>query len=963
MNPTLYARLHRQFAQDPCEPARQILKRAQVQIEFARSFLALVPEKHGTAVDLAESRFANLSATASLEDLRSASARAEEDMADLGQLAKRFTVHCVGHGHIDMNWMWSWPETVAATHDTFASVLSLMSQYPELTYSQSQASVYALMEKYHPDLFAQIQQRVAEGRWEVTAAHWVEGDKNLASGESLVRHLLYSRKFMQEKFGLTPEDVPVDWEPDTFGHANTIPSILAKAGVRFYYCCRPGGGDDHWRIGGERPPLFWWQAPDGSRVLVNKETTWYNSYVNIGDNVALPMLDFCRQTGLHDWLNCFGLGNHGGGPTRDEIRWLLAANEFPIYPDVKFSRAKDWFEKVAAELPADLPVLDHELNFEFTGCYTSQSAIKKANRLGESYCVEAETLALLDAALGGADVPEDRLREAWIHVLFNQFHDILPGSGVAETRAHALGGFQETAAITGAIKRSFATLVAGRVNSFSLLPSTPEAEQEKANADQVNTPFVAGAGIGAGLSGYSASTGGGKRFRPFVVWNPCAWDRFELVRFDVYDPDVIPELVVAREAQGGQWPTMFLGKSADWGHEKYSFLVPVSVPALGYATVMLCEGLADQQVPTVRALREDRIETPDLELHFDRYSGGKLWSAENRRSGTTTNWLGEWLFQNENPRGMTAWILGSTHDPVPLVAEGFHMYGVSRNQGTALPSGASLAYLVRQVLRVPGTQSRVRLEALVHGLSPVVEWQAEIDWREIGTPERGIPGLTVGFGLCAEYETRSETPFGSVERPDGWRRETPSQRYVHVRPSRVPNPESAMAGLTLVQDCKYGFEKSKMLQMRVVRSSFDPDHAPEVAKSTLRYATYLHDTSPTIAELTRLGAAWNHPLIPMPATLQSGDLSPVRSFVRVDGDAVLTSLKPGADGGSVLRLVEYDGKDAEVRLELDPALFGTASNAEVVDLLERPTGETVPIEAGSLRVSVPKNGTFTLRVL
>jgi alpha-mannosidase len=163
-----------------------------------------------------------------------------------------------------MNWMWPWPETVAVTNDTFTTVLKLMDEFPDFRFTQSQASVYALTKKYNPELFEQIRKRVAERRWEVAAVHWVEGDKNLASGEALAHHLLYTRQFVKEHFGLEPEDSAIDWEPDTFGHAETMPAIVARAGVRHYYMCRGGSF--------EKPPVFQWEAPDGSRVLVNYET-------------------------------------------------------------------------------------------------------------------------------------------------------------------------------------------------------------------------------------------------------------------------------------------------------------------------------------------------------------------------------------------------------------------------------------------------------------------------------------------------------------------------------------------------------------------------------------------------------------------------------------------------------------------------------------------------------------------
>jgi alpha-mannosidase len=356
LNPNTTPRILQALSVRPGEAAARWLRRADCQIAFARALTDAFPDRAAEggwreAIGRAQSVLDGFDAAAGgIEGLAKTVQEAERAMAAIGDAAKTFTIHCVGHGHIDMNWMWSWPETVATTHDTFASVLGLMEQYPDLTYSQSQASVYALVERHFPEMFEQIRRRVAEGRWEVSAAHWVEGEKNYVSGESLCRHLLYTRRYFQEKFGLSPEDQPLDWEPDQFGHAVTVPGIVARGGVRFYYACRTGGGFDHPVVGEARPPLFWWQSPDGARVLVNRETTWYNSYVNIGDNIALPMVAFARETGLRDWLNVYGIGNHGGGPTRVEIDYYQEMQAWPVYPKVEFSTARRWFETAEAAI-------------------------------------------------------------------------------------------------------------------------------------------------------------------------------------------------------------------------------------------------------------------------------------------------------------------------------------------------------------------------------------------------------------------------------------------------------------------------------------------------------------------------------------------------------------------------------------------------------------------------------------
>lgn len=983
MNPETRTRLNRDLQQRPAEQIAAWLRRAELQMQFARAFSATQPETEtaGWAELIAKAQdiLAGVGAEAGVEGLAVAVQAAEQAMAPIGTAARKYRIHCVGHGHIDMNWMWSWPETVASTYDTFASVLNLMEQYPDLTYSQSQASVYALVEKYYPAMFAEIQKRVKQGRWEVSAVHWVEGEKNLASGESLCRHLLYTRNYFRDKFGLTPEEMPLDWEPDTFGHAVTLPGILAQGGVKYYYSCRTGGGWEHPRIGDARPPLFYWQAPNGARVLVNRETTWYNSYVNIGDNIALPMVAFVQETGLHNWLNIYGIGNHGGGPTRTEIDYYHTMQEWPIYPEILFSTAVTYFKAVEAENAASgedrIPVLAHELNFEFTGCYTSQSAIKRGNRFGENYLEEAETLAALSSQILAQPYPTAQLREAWLNVLFNQFHDILPGSGVRETREHAQALFQEVGAITGAIKRNAGQALAGQINTVALLPANWDAEAEQAlvQTGRANTPFVAGTGIGAGLTGYSQANSGGRRFLPYVVYNPCSWPRSERVNLALYDTDFAPGRIVALDEQGKAHPTMFLGKGSDWGHQKLNIAFDaVDIPALGYRTYLLCEGTASPPENPVSIETGEWFETPYFRFQVDRYHSGLLELIDKRTGAklidSSAGPLGGWEYLTERPRGMTSWILGKELDKVSLRSSSFSILGVARNEGTGLPNGGpTLGYRVDSVLEVPGTQSTVRVSLMIHALEPRLDFTADIDWREIGDQKRGIPGLVVRFPLALRSPSSLyEAPFGSVERHLFAGEEVPTLRYAHITGTAATvNGGEAFAGVTLLQDSKYGHAlNGSELRLRIVRSSFDPDHAPEVARSTVRYALLLHDTPTDPAALARAGAGWNHPFLLIPANLQTGSAPARRSFARVlTPNVVLTAFKQAEDGnGLILRLVEMNGQDAEAIVELDPSLVQGLTTATCQDLMERPVDGAVAWKDGTLKVAVSKLDFVTIRL-
>ncbi len=363
---------------------QRAVDRISAQIKFAACLCDLHPDRAPRWHKLLKQALAD--ATKALtEDLgvSQAIARAESALAPLAKVAKQYTIHCVGHGHIDMNWMWDWPETVATVNDTFTTVDRLMEEFPNFHYSQSQASVYQIMKDYLPELYARVKQRIAEGRWEVTATTWVEGSKNLASGEAMCRQLLYTNRFFQHELGFAPDAVKMDWECDTFGHPHTIPTILSQAGVSRYYFHRGSTG----------PQLFWWQGVDGSRVLAfDDRHRGYNG--RFSPEIIGGMREYLQATGLKDWLFVFGVGDHGGGPTRHDLLQSQEMNTWPIFPTIKLSTTDAFFSAVEKAAP-ELPVLDQELNFVFEGCYTSESTIKFANRKSENALVEAEAIGLL----------------------------------------------------------------------------------------------------------------------------------------------------------------------------------------------------------------------------------------------------------------------------------------------------------------------------------------------------------------------------------------------------------------------------------------------------------------------------------------------------------------------------------------------------------------------------------------
>ncbi len=425
--------------------------------------------------------------------------KAETMMGELSARAKSYRLICVGHAHIDMNWMWRWDETVAITLDTFRTVLDLMEEYPDFKFSQSQASVYKIVEDYGQDMLEEIQARVQEGRWEVTASTWVEADKNMPTGESMARHILYTRRYLSQLLGIEAESLNLDFEPDTFGHSLNVPEILARGGIKYYYHCR--GAKEHY--------LQRWVAPSGRSVTVYLDPFWYLGYVNTDMVMHVP--GFCQEYGLDSALKVYGVGDHGGGPTRRDLERIRDMNKWPVFPKIEFGTFREFFVEVE-KIKDRLPEVCGERNFVFTGCYTSQTRIKAANRIGEAALNEAEAFGTLAAINTDWHYCHDSFFEGWRHVLFNQFHDIIPGSGVIDTREYARGLFQETMAIAGANKKLALQKLAANIDTAQLIPpgELPDTTAE-------------GAGVGFGVERFGISqtsrdAGKSRVFHVFALW-------------------------------------------------------------------------------------------------------------------------------------------------------------------------------------------------------------------------------------------------------------------------------------------------------------------------------------------------------------------------------------------------------------------------------------------------------------
>ena len=894
-------------------------------------------------------------------DADSLVAEAEALLAPLGQAAKEYTIYCCGHAHIDMNWMWSWPETVSVTYDTFTTMDRLMDEFPDFHFSQSQASVYHAMQQYAPEVFERIRQRVDEGRWEITASQWVEGDKNLASGEILARHLLYTRRWFEEALGVPYDKVKIAWECDTFGHCWTLPGILKRGGVTRYYHHRASGPRLRSMASGESSQLFWWQGRDGSCVLAfDDSANGYNNEINPRMTHLLFALE--RHTGLKSTLWIYGVGNHGGGPTRRHLRAADDMQAWPIFPQVKLTTTDDFFtaaEREIEEQGLELPVHDGELNFVFEGCYTSESRIKFANRRGECDLVDTEIAALLAAGAADVPYPRDVLTECWRRAMFIQFHDILPGSGVKETVEHAMGLFQENLANTGTIRTRGLRALAERVDTSALAP---------AGEPSGDMSLGAGVGNGAWWGGVSTLGAGECGADPFLIFNPAPFERGgELVQVKVWNRELHDGRVVVRDADGNATAGQIVERGNYWGHKFVVVAFPANaLPPLGCRAYVVEPGQPPAE-PEGAYVRETgrplyglgyvhaQPENPvvmgneRLELTVCPQSGGIIslldkGTDEDLASGFDP--LGTLQREQEAPHGMTAWQLGPITERIDVLA------------GAVLEVMHNGPHLAAVRLSAKHNDSEYRLTIGLARGSRQVNFDLDVNWLERGDPATGVPVLRASFPLSVlNGEANFEIPYGSIVR-DADDEEVPALNWADLTGDVLLG--GRVAGATLLNDCKYGHRLSDdALRLTLLRSSYDPDPLPELGRHEIRYALAPHVGPLDAGEAIRAGYAFNHPLIPVATTVHEGELPAASSALEITTpNVMLSGLKRAEDSDAlVIRLYEFEGRETEARVRLSSLLAEPDSPAVETDILERPLdNSTARMEGNVLAVTIPAFG-------
>jgi alpha-mannosidase len=856
-------------------------------------------------------------------------AEAHRKLETLRPLLQQGTVHLSGNAHIDAAWLWPWTETVDVVKRTFGTALQLMYEYPKYTFTQSAAVYNEWVADKYPDMNSEIAQRIKEGRWEIVGGMWVEPDLNMPDGESLVRQLLVGKRWFKQAYGV---DVRIGWNPDSFGYSWQLPQIYKKSGMDYFVTQKLAGNDTN-----KFPfKLFWWESPDGSKVL----TYFPNSYVNVNIGPTRLSNDLAssrqRSPGMTRMMDLYGVGDHGGGPTRailDEgFHWTEPGHVAPKY---EFGAAQSFFTSVEDKIAPDsrvwdyasiakgykpppavpdkisIPTWNSELYYEYhRGVYTTQANHKRNMRESEEEVLDAEKWASL-AWLDGKIYPGSEITEDWKKVLFNQFHDSAAGSGISTVYRDAQKDYDVVRWSTNEIKAGSLETLAERINT--------ESETEKRI--------------------------------PIVIFNPLGWERSGDVTANVQLSPADSSTTYRLDDRNGESAhAVAIVVKRDSTTGVVTLNIPaVDVPALGYKVLWLdsAHGSANSlpQGTESESANSLVLENRSLRVAVDKTSGcitslfDKRANFETLAAGTCGNELQAF---KDAPERLDAWNIDpGTYNAAPALLS---------STESVVGEGTSAIRITRS------WQSSKFVQTISLGRdSNQVDVDNEIDWHE-----RHVL-LKAAFSLAAAAPFATyEIPYGSIDRPttrnNSWEKaqfEVPALRWADLGDGKH--------GMSLLNQTKFGYDAvGNTLRLTLLRSPTWPDPEADQGHHHFHYALYPHSGTWKDALTVRHGYEYNYPLTAVVATAHAGVLPAEHSFASVNPEnVVLTAVKKAEDAnGLIFRVYEWAGKSATAEFHIPAG----ATAARTTNLMEAPEANQLAIIGSVVKVPIHPYEILSIRV-
>jgi len=786
----------------------------------------------------------------------------------VGKFAKEFTLIFDSNAHIDCAWLWRYLETINVAKNTFSSVLDMMEVRPDFTYTQSQAHLYWWMETMFPDVFQGIKKRVEDGRWELIGGMWVEPDCNLISGESWARQLLYGKRYFKEKFGV---EIKSGYNPDSFGYNWNMPQFYRDAGIDAFITQKIGWNDTNmfpYR-------LFWWQGPDGSKLL----TYFPNSYVNeVKDPYSL--VDWLRQfeanTGFKKMLVLYGVGDHGGGPSLEMIDRIEELQKLEVFPTVVYGTTGKYLEWIRSHDLSDLPIWNDELYLEYhRGTYTSQSNTKKQHRESEQLFAVAEQLSTF-ASLYGPPFKNKDFMEGWRGVLFNQFHDILPGSSIYPVYK----------------------------DSDELYHKSQEIAKHEL---KMSLHFIS----------KLVDTNVGENGNAILIYNPLAWLRTDVVELELPENDRQVYSVFNEKGEDIPSQTVSAGR-----YRNKIIFVASDIPPMGYSVYELHGQKQPKSWENLKATQTS-IENEFFVIQLDPDTGWLKSVFDKKAEREILAGPGNELqLFKDTPSNWDAWNIGlgerypSTFRSMELVESG-PVRAVIRVKHDFLKPGVQKAYPTPN-----NPNSYFSQDIYVYRGIDRIDFVTEADWWE----EHVM--LKVAFNVTAKDTFATyEIPFGTIRRPTTMRTDWEKARFeVSQQHWSDLTDRSKTFGVSLLNRAKYGGDiHGNVIRLSLLRSPKWPDPMADMGKHRIEYALYPHQKCWKGGMTVREGYAYNYPLMAKLVEAHPGLLPQSHSFISIEpANVVLHTVKVAEPENSfsattagnsnpwVLRLFESYGKETDV---------------------------------------------------
>lgn len=767
----------------------------------------------------------------------------EEMLKSLSPLIKQYKVICLGHAHIDVNWMWGIDETVNITMNTWETMLNLMDMYPEFTFAQSQAYLYDLMAKYRPDLIERIKKHIKTGQWELTCSTYVENDRNMISMNSFNKQFEFAKKRIAEIFSLKDSEIDIDFEPDTFGHSAFTPEVLANHNIKYYYHCR----------GNNEVPIYRWSAPSGKNILVYREPRWYLGEIEDTDFDYVP--SFCHENNINYALKVYGCGDHGGGATVRDIERLKDMQKWPLMVDIKFGTLHKFFKEI--EKQNDIKQVFNEQNSIFTGCYSSCYEIKAMNANFERSLHNAEIFTSLDKS------KKYNFDEALTCYLPSHFHDVITGSTVSKGKDFAMGQFQTGLCNTGTNKQEALRNLAKNIDTTSILPEV--------TIDKENQAIGAGNGYKISENNFAISQGYGTT-RAVAVFNPSNKPRREVVTFEIWDYYGDVRKLGVFDYQGFAIPFSIkeVRPTFYWYHNCHIVSVYAHIPALGHNTYIIRPIEKELGLPPfmVNPRHEQGKDDLVLENEFVKATfDSQTFNLKSYICMGEETLKGESFFElvkEDTTDYMTAWYMGrikekETLKNITLIPGSFFKNETCQGFSYTAEVG----------------QSRFRISVSLDRGDLSIKYNVHLFFKEEGSYSGGIPQIRYYLNTIDSGKVTCDVPGGFIERT---KQNMPQPCVSLMTTSKVGLFASGMHAFRFDDNGIY---------LTLIRNSVDPYFNPELGDHDFTFRVFANK------DLHYQWESYTNNLETITLNRQKGELLPLHQYFQVDDRLILQSISNG----------------------------------------------------------------------